>query len=223
MLFRNSAIAKAFDYVHQLFSDPATRAHVITMSMGGLASQAWAEAVNALYDLGIFIVTAAGNNFGHLPVNSIVYPARFGRVVAACGVMADGKPYADLPLTILAGNYGPSSKMDTAMAAYTPNTPWAKLGCQSLIDYDGRGTSSATPQIASAAALWIQNFKGDWETKYPEGWMRVEAVRKALFETARLENNSLHEQLGRGILQAMTPVRSAGGSCGLAETAGGSD
>jgi hypothetical protein len=200
--FRNSAIAKAFDYVHQLFGNPETRAHVVTMSMGGLASQAWAEAVNALYELGIFIVTAAGNNFGHLPVNSIVYPARFGRVVAACGVMADGKPYADLPLTILAGNYGPDSKMDTAMAAYTPNTPWAKLGCQSLIDHDGRGTSSSTPQIASAAALWIQNFKGDWETKYPEGWMRVEAVRKALFETARLENNGLHEQLGRGILQA---------------------
>jgi hypothetical protein len=202
VLFRNSAIAKAFDYVHQLFGNPETRAHVVTMSMGGLASQAWAEAVNALYELGIFIVTAAGNNFGHLPVNSIVYPARFGRVVAACGVMADGKPYADLPLTILAGNYGPDSKMDTAMAAYTPNTPWAKLGCQSLIDHDGRGTSSSTPQIASAAALWIQNFKGDWETKYPEGWMRVEAVRKALFETARLENNGLHEQLGRGILQA---------------------
>jgi hypothetical protein len=202
VLFRNSAIAKAFDYVHQLFADPATRAHVITMSMGGLASQAWAEAVNALYELGVFIVTAGGNNFGHLPVNSIVYPARFRRVVAACGVMADGKPYADLPLAIMAGNYGPGSKMDTAMAAYTPNTPWAKLGCESLVDHDGRGTSSSTPQIAAAAALWIQRFKTEWETKYNEGWMRVEAARKALFDSAKLENTSLREQLGRGILQA---------------------
>jgi hypothetical protein len=72
VLFRNSAIAKALDYVHGLFNDKAKRAHVITMSMGGLASQAWAEAVNALYELGVFIVTAAGNNFGNLPTRNIV-------------------------------------------------------------------------------------------------------------------------------------------------------
>lgn len=72
MLFRNCAIAKAFGYVHSLFSDKAKRAHVITRSMGGLALQAWADAVNALYELGIFIVTAAGNNFGNLPTRNIV-------------------------------------------------------------------------------------------------------------------------------------------------------
>ena len=38
----------------------------------------------------MFIVTAAGNNYGNLPTRNIVYPARFNRVVAACGVMADG-------------------------------------------------------------------------------------------------------------------------------------
>jgi hypothetical protein len=38
-----------------------------------------AIAVNALYELGIFIVTAAGNNFGNLPTRNIVYPARFKR------------------------------------------------------------------------------------------------------------------------------------------------
>ncbi len=129
VLFENSAIAQAFDYVHQLWSS-GTRIHVITMSMGGLASQAWAEAVNALYDLGVFIVTAAGNNFGNLPTHNIVFPARFKRVVAACGAMANGQPYADLPLTEMAGNYGPESKMPTALAGFTPNTPWARLGCR---------------------------------------------------------------------------------------------
>ena len=162
VLFSNSSIAKAFDYVHSLWNDPNKRVHVITMSMGGLASQAWADAVNALYDLGVFIVTAAGNNFGNFPTRNIVYPARFKRVVAACGVMADGKPYADLPRLIMAGNYGPQSKMATALAAYTPNVPWARLGCDQLVDHDGRGTSSATPQIASAAALWIQKHKTKW-------------------------------------------------------------
>jgi hypothetical protein len=45
VLFENRAIGKAFDYVHELFQYPAKRTHVITMSMGGLASQAWADAV----------------------------------------------------------------------------------------------------------------------------------------------------------------------------------
>jgi subtilisin family serine protease len=141
VLFENSAIAKALDYVHSLFANQATRAHVVTMSMGGLASQAWADAVNALYELGVFIVTAAGNNFGNLPTRNIVYPARFHRVVAACGVMADGRPYTDLPPNIMAGNYGPTSKMATALAAFTPNTPWARLGCSQIVDHNGSGTS----------------------------------------------------------------------------------
>jgi hypothetical protein len=201
VLFENSAIAKAFDYVHGLFADQATRAHVITMSMGGLASQAWADAVNALYELGVFVVTAAGNNFNNLPTRNIVYPARFHRVVAACGAMADGRPYADLPSGIMAGNYGPTNKMATAIAAFTPNLPWARLGCSQIVDHNGSGTSSATPQIAAAAALWIQKYKTDWE-QYAEGWMRVEAVRKALFDTARLERGELSERLGRGVIQA---------------------
>ena len=74
--------------------------------------------------------------------------------------------------------------MQTAMTACTPNIPWAKLGCPDIVDWDGGGTSAATPQVAAAAALWIQQNQAAW-TAYPEGWMRVEAVRKALFETAR--------------------------------------
>ncbi len=205
VLFKTSSIAKALDYVHELFGDPSKRAHVITMSMGGLASQAWCDAVNALYELGVFLVTAAGNNFGNLPTHNIVYPARFKRVVAACGVMANGSPYADLPLNIMAGNYGPPSKMATAMAAFAPNTPWAKLGCSLIVDHDGRGTSAATPQIAAAAALWVQTFKSQWE-QYPDGWMRVEAVRKALFDSAQPSGSESQKKLGRGVLKADTAL-----------------
>lgn len=205
VLFQNSSIAKAFDYVHSLIKKSNTPVHVITMSMGGLASQAWADAVNALYEAGVFIVTAAGNNFGNFPTHNIVYPARFKRVISACGVMADGKPYADLPLRIMAGNYGPDSKMDTSLSAYSPNTPWARIGCSNTVDRNGQGTSSATPQVASAAALWIQKFKPQWEA-YPEGWMRVEAVRKALGDSARLESSSLKERLGRGVIQAKSAL-----------------
>jgi Subtilase family len=200
VLFFNSAIAQAFDYVHGVNASGGNRIDIITMSMGGLASQAWAEAVNALYEQGVFIVTAAGNNFGNLPTHNIVYPARFGRVVAACGVMANGKPYADLPIYLMAGNYGPDSKMTTAIAAPTPNTPWARFGCQDIIDFDGGGTSAATPQVAAAAALWMQKNRPAVDA-YPKAWMRVEAIRKALFDSATANPPDM-THLGHGDLRA---------------------
>src|SRR5581483_7349261 len=179
------------------------RVDIITMSMGGLASQAWADAVNALYEQGVFIVTAAGNNVSNFPTRNIVYPARFNRVVAACGVMADGKPYADLAFNLMAGNYGPIGKMATAIAAPTPNVPWARLGCPDIIDFDGQGASAATPQVAAAAAIWLQKNRAAVDA-YPESWMRIEAIRKALFESAifsgALPAGGIDLHLGRGKL-----------------------
>jgi hypothetical protein len=198
-LFYNSAIVNALRYVRDLCQDPKTAVQVVMMSMGGLPSQLWAEEVNALYEEGVVLVTAAGNNFGNAPTHHIVYPARFNRVIAACGVMANHKPYADLPVTLMAGNYGPDSTMRTAMAAYTPNIPRAKFGCSNTIDWNGGGTSSATPQIAAAAAIWIQKNWTKWNS-YPDKWMRVEAVRTALFITA---NNTDFSKLGHGELRAL--------------------
>jgi len=207
VLFYNSAIARGFDYVHQLSQDPRTRVDIITMSMGGLASQAWADAVNALYDQGVFIVCAAGNNYGDLPTRNIVFPARFKRVVAACGAMADHTPYADLAPRLMAGNYGPDDKMSTAISASTPNTPRARMGCPATIDLDGSGTSSATPQVAAAAALWIQVHRDAVEA-YPAGWMRVEAIRRALFQSAAA-NAREKRRLGRGELKARAALNVA--------------
>jgi hypothetical protein len=191
------------DHVHALCADPDSFVHVVTLSMGGVASQAWAEAVNALYDRGVVVVAAAGNNFGNLPTRHIVYPARFRRVVAACGVMADGNPYADLGLERMAGNYGPPQKEATSIAACTPNLPWARLGCPVIVDGDGAGTSSVTPQVAAAAALWIARHRAAWAT-YPQDWMRAEAVRQALFGSAAPGDT---ERLGAGRLRALQALR----------------
>jgi hypothetical protein len=204
-LFTNSSIAQAFDYVHGLWDDRSKRVHVVTMSMGGLASAAWADAVNALYERGIFVVTAAGNNFGNLPTHYIVYPARFRRVVAACGAMSDGRPYADLPKMRMAGCYGPQRKESaSAMSAFTPNVPWARFGCSDIVDFDGGGTSAATPQIAAAAALWMQKNRAALDAIPDDrAWMRVEAVRKALFDKAVADpDSSRRERLGLGLLKA---------------------
>ncbi len=212
VLMRSSAIARAFDYIHQLCRDPSTFVHVVTMSMGGLASQAWAEAVNALYEAGVTLVTAAGNNFGNLPTRLIVYPARFNRVTAAAGVMADFRPYTDLGISRMAGNYGPGQKMGTTIAACTPNVPWARMGCPSVIDCNGAGTSAATPQVAAAAALWIAKYRAAWEG-YAHGWQKTEAVRRALFDSALLTDpkGTMGDasRLGRGRLQSAAALGTA--------------
>lgn len=87
-----SNIAAGINYAAELCSQENTWVHVMSMSMGGVASQAWADAVNKAYEAGIVYVCAAGNNFSAglfgLPTRFIVYPARFRRVIAACGVMA---------------------------------------------------------------------------------------------------------------------------------------
>ncbi len=195
VLFSNSAIAQAISYAIDMKVD------VLSMSMGGVPSQVWVDVVNKAYLAGIAMVTAAGNNFGPGKIRVprfIVYPARFRRVLAACGVMFDNKPYADFTnAKLMGGSYGPDSKMDTAMAAYTPNVAWAEYACTELIAFDGAGTSAATPQIASAAACWLQKNRGNMS--YSQPWMRVEAVRKALYATA---NNTNKEHFGRGTLRA---------------------
>ncbi len=200
VVFRNQSIVRAIDHVLEQWANAGNRIHVVTMSMGGVASAAWAEAVNRLYERGIFMVSAAGNNFRNLPTRFTVFPARFERVVAAAGVMADGHPYADLPARKMAGCYGPKKKRATSIAAYTPNVPWARIACKSVIDGDGNGTSAATPQVAAAAALWMARYADRLE-RYPEGWMRVEAVRTALFEAARKAPDDA-KHFGQGCLRA---------------------
>jgi subtilisin family serine protease len=191
VLFRTSAFAQALRYATQQGCD------VVTISMGGLPSRAWNEAVNEAYEAGVCIVAAAGNNVSGAPTHHVVYPARYHRVIAACGVMADGTPYINLKGKTMEGNWGPDSSMTTALATYTPNIPWPMFACGSAVRENGEGTSAATPQIAAAAALWYEKYKN----VLPRDWRRVEAVRKALFDSAK-NKTADPKHLGRGILQA---------------------
>ena len=193
-LLRTSALARALDYAVEQHCD------VVTLSMGGLPSRAWGEAVDKAYDAGICICAAAGNHVGIAPPQTLVYPARYSRVIAVCGVMANHTPYADLKGTTLEGSFGPDSAMKMAIAAYTPNIPWARFGCGTIVRLNGEGTSSATPQVAAAAALWFEKYKHE----LPRDWRRVEAVRNALFTSAKLKTNKKH--FGNGVLQARSAL-----------------
>lgn len=206
--FSTSTMVEGFEHAQR------SGAHVLSMSMGGLSSQALVDAINKAYDGGLFMVTAAGNNFANtLSPKGIVFPALYRRVLAACGVMANGSAYAGLHFRTMQGNYGPASKMATALGAYTPNVPWAVIGCPTVIGMDGAGTSSATPQVAAAAVLYLAKH---WEALalYPEPWMKIEAVRHALFvsaakSTPKMGVKETFEKLGQGVLNAAEALRIA--------------
>jgi subtilisin family serine protease len=190
VLLQTSALARGFQYAVEQQCD------VITLSMGGLPSQAWSEAVDALYEAGVCLCAAAGNHIGTLPPRTLIYPARYPRAIAVCGVMADGRPYADLEGSALEGSHGPGSMMAAALTAYTPNIPWPVFGCTDVVRLNGEGTSAATPQVAAAVALWFERHKA----ALPRDWRRVEAVRHALFTTAKSSNR--RGLFGVGVLQA---------------------
>lgn len=198
--FWTSTMARGIAYA--VAPDGQRRADVISISMGGVASLAWADAVNAAYEAGVCIVAAAGNNYNGTPTREIIFPARFQRVIAACGVTADYGAYCQDSWE-MQGNFGPSQKMHTAMAAYSPNVPWATYGCSNFLHLDGAGTSAATPQVAAAAALWLQFHQPDYQG---QPWKTVEAVRSALFNSTKATHpDPVH--FGRGLLQASEALK----------------
>lgn len=191
------------------------KADVITMSMAGAPTLRMLKAVNYAYENGVLIVCAGGNKWSkgikkHLP-DTIMYPARFQRVIGVTGATYDDVPYLiesnrDWQLRAEGGKYmetchGPRDVMNNIIAAYTPNITWAsKDKNQGIFVKTGGGTSSATPQVAAAAALWLHYHK-DALDKIPEDqkWKRVEAVKKALFKSAKEDYQYV---FGNGILRA---------------------
>jgi len=191
--FRTSSMAAGIEYA----ADIGCR--VVSISMGGVPTRLWASAVNKAYEAGTCLFAAGGNRVGPTPPKTLVYPARFHRVVAVCGFTSDKSPYFRSGLhRMMHGCFGPSEAMATAMSAYTPNIPWADMGCVGLVNPDGAGTSSATPQCAAAAALWLQKH----DPAPAERWRIIEAVRHALFSTADKSPAAGSDFFGQGLLRA---------------------
>lgn len=121
--FYTSAMAEGIAKVNDTaVAEPAVDL-VCSVSMGGVASQSWADAVYAAYDAGVKIVAAAGNNHGGFPTSYVACPSRFNRVVTAVGATSEHMPYLHSDPTVMQGCVGPASAMRRSVAGYTPQAP----------------------------------------------------------------------------------------------------
>ena len=197
--FYSSAMAQGLDYA--LSPRDGGICDVVSLSHGGLPSNAWADAVNRLYDAGVVVVAASGDSFylvvADVATHFTVYPSAFYRVITATGATYAKGPYITNNFGVMQGCWGPDKVMQKAVAAYTPNVPWMRYQSPNGWDMDGGGTSASTPQIAAACALWLKQYGA----QFPAGWQRVEACRHALFESVANRNANL-SQIGAGLLDA---------------------
>jgi subtilisin family serine protease len=166
--------------------------------------------------------------------SSPVYPAAFRRVIGVTGVTSEGKTYSGNSLGRLfrrpnliadwgfRGSYGPDGwraglnprvNVDEEeaksgelrpypIAAYTPNVPW--LSGTNSLSLDGSGTSAATPQVAAAAALWLERHRQEFSPSEWNSWRKAEAVYDALLISAKRKNGQDKPDLylGAGLLKA---------------------
>ena len=218
VLLSGHRFAKALRYAVDV-----VKCDVVTMSMAGAPTRRMMKAVNYAYENGVVVVSAGGNSWTKGPrtklPKTLMYPARFNRVIAVTGVTPDFTPYLvlenrdhedrntrDTGGVHMQTCYGPEESMRTAIAAYTPNVMWAgRYKHGEDFDKAGGGTSSATPQVAAAAAMWMYHHRDELHriTGGKRDWKRVELTRQALFLSAKKSKiRRFNEVFGNGMLKA---------------------
>lgn len=151
------------------------------------------DAIDEAYDAGVIVVCAAGQI-----IDRVVYPARYARTIAVGGFDKRGALYDHYPPQ----GYFEMSRVDVWAQAQRINRasfllsadPPAPIWAESPENPEAEpsGTSYACPQVAAAAAIWVEKFHDQLATLFPtERWRRIEAFRAALRASADDEKAKL--------------------------------
>jgi serine protease len=116
-------------------------AHVISISMGGLASDRLHDAVVYAKNKGVIVLAAAGNC-----VSFVVFPAAYDEVVAVAACDAKREPWRGSSRGAAVDVTAPGDRVWHAVA--NANDTLAGVG-------QGSGTSYAVATVAGIAALWL--------------------------------------------------------------------
>jgi len=183
-VFNTAPVAAAVAYA------VAQGCHVISISLGGIAGRAMHAAIRNAVDHDVIVVAAAGNCVG-----LVVWPARYGEVIAAGGTGPTDLPWK--------GSSRGSRVTLSAPAEFVWRADRSAVGDPPDKVSAGQGTSYSTAMIAGAAAVWLSRHGRDQVIM--EARRRGITVARlftiALKATARTPENWDFD-LGAGILDA---------------------
>lgn len=187
---------------HLLGLDPVPR--VISISMGNPGhAGAWQplfsafgadagfnketrRAFDAAYRAGVIVVCAAGQ-----VIDRVIYPARYKTTIAVGGIRQDGLshyPDDDYDIPERIDIWAQADGINRALSYLDNGNPRFSYAEQQMGDGtdDVSGTSYAAPQVAAAAALWVETyFHALPEPGDVDAWKIVESFRAALTGSAR--------------------------------------
>jgi subtilisin family serine protease len=144
------------------------------------------RAFDAAYRAGVIVVCAAGQ-----VLDRVIYPARYKTTIAVGGIRQDGLTHYpndnyDIPERV--DIWTQADGINRALSYLDNGAPRFSYAEQEMgggAD-DVSGTSYATPQVAAAAALWIEtHFHQLPQPGNVDAWKTIEAFRAALTGSAR--------------------------------------
>lgn len=189
-VFNQSRVAQAIDHARR------NGAHVITMSLGGVFSDALHTALRKAVEANIIVVSAAGNCVG-----TVVWPARYEEAIAVGGINEAMKPWRGSSNGSAVDISGPAEFVLRASAS-DRNAPGLVSG--------GQGTSFATAHLAGVAALWLAHHGRDELLRgLPKGITLQQQFRTLLAASAqpgRLKKSEL-DDYGAGITDALALLK----------------
>lgn len=182
-VFDQSPVAQAIDHARR------KGAHVITMSLGGIFSEALRAAVQKAVNANVIVVAAAGNCVGE-----VVWPARYEEAIAVGGVNEANKPWRG-------SSRGPSIAI-SGPAEFVLRADARNVADPSAVS-GGQGTSFATAHLAGVAALWLAHHGRDsLISQLPAGATLQDMFRAVVRSTARVPTGFDTQRYGAGIINA---------------------